>query len=343
MALPYYKTYIPQIAFEITTQCNYNCLFCYNIWKSSNVENVLFNGSYKKARKTLNQLFKIANVRNITFMGGEPMLFENIVDLIDFCCKKNKIVSIISNGSFVNKVDYKKLIDLGVDFFEFPFFSVKPEIHDELTQVKGSWENSLKSIEYILANNGKLIPIVVITKKNCSEIDKTIEFLANKGIRQIFINRFNIGGAGINLVEELLPSITELKETLMKINIVARSNNISIISTVSIPQCIINPAEYPGIEFSYCPTNVLNRPLTLDINGNLRICNHSPTVIGNIFNNQIEELLTSDYVNSWTEIIPVYCSDCNKFERCMAGCRAASEQIGLSIKNEDPIIKYLKS
>lgn len=341
MLIDKYKTYIPQIAFEVTSDCNYRCQFCYNIWKKKGYKELKSKNSFKKAKKTITQLFEIANVRNIIFVGGEPMISERFEELIKFCCKKKKIVSIVSNGSIADENLYKRLIDFGVAFFEFPLFSTTPEIHDNLTQIHNSWENSLKSIDYVLKNNGRVVPITVITKKNYSEIGGVIELLIDKGINQIFINRFNIGGSGIKSVDILLPSLTELKETLQKIDNLANKHKINILSMVSIPHCLINPNDYSNIQFNYCPTNVLNRPLTLDIDGNLRICNHSPIKIGNIFQNKLEEMLTSDYVNSWNKIKPEFCADCEKFERCLAGCRAASEQIGNGLNTEDPIIKMI--
>ncbi len=337
-----YKAYIPQIAFEITSDCNYNCVFCYNYWKHSDNKYAVPKNSFETAQHTLTQLFKIANVRNITFVGGEPTLSEKFEDVITFCIQQNVNVSIVSNGSLTNENTYKRLINLGVSLFEIPIFSVTPEIHDEHTQVKNSWNNALKSIDYIIKNKGKIIPIIVITKKNYFEIGTVVKLLIDKGITQIFLNRFNIGGAGVKVAEALSPDLKELKDTLFEINTLANQFNINVLSMVSIPQCLINQNDYPNIQFNYCPANVLNRPLTIDITGNLRICNHSPRIIGNIFLDEIEQLLTSEYVNSWNKIKPPFCADCNKFERCLAGCRAASEQLGYGLDKEDPIIKIMR-
>lgn len=336
------KTYIPQIVFEITDDCNLKCSFCYNIWKSDLHAIPKTENSYKKAKKTLKRLFKISNVKQIVFAGGEPMLSEGFFELVNYCSKKkNKIVSVVSNGNVGNKADYKKLSNAGVKLFEFPFFSENPEIHDNLTQIKGSWIKTLNSIKTVLALGEKVVPLIVITKQNCAGIDKTVKFLYNLGITEILINRFNIGGAGINNVSSLLPTLTEFKNALLKVNFLAKKHQLNVISSVCIPQCLINPNDYEKIQFSYCPANVLNRPLTLDIDGNLRICNHSPIKMGNIFKDNLETILTSDYVNSWTETIPKFCSNCELFERCFAGCRAASEQIGNDLSKEDPIIEMI--
>jgi radical SAM protein with 4Fe4S-binding SPASM domain len=115
----------------------------------------------------------------------------------------------------------------------------------------------------------------------------------------------------------------------------------NITANVCVPHCIINPTEYPNILISGCGSNPLKKPITIDYEGNLRICNHSPHIIGNIYNDSLKTLFSSDYVNKWKTEIPSLCSDCNKWTVCNGGCRAASEQMGLSLKNEDPIINLL--
>lgn len=83
-------------------------------------------------------------------------------------------------------------------------------------------------------------------------------------------------------------------------------------------------------------------PLTLDLLGNLRLCNHSPTVMGNIFKLKIEDILNSEKVKFWHSTIPDYCTDCKRYSKCKGGCRAASEQLGYSLKKIDPIVNILR-
>lgn len=76
----------------------------------------------------------------------------------------------------------------------------------------------------------------------------------------------------------------------------------------------------------------------MDINGDIRLCNHSPVVAGNIFEKELKDILYSSYANSWNEIIPNFCSNCNKWSICRGGCRAASEQYALGLSHVDPIL-----
>jgi len=117
---------------------------------------------------------------------------------------------------------------------------------------------------------------------------------------------------------------------------------LTLTSNVCSPICLLNPKDYPLIGFGHCSFNVLQRPITLDINGNIRLCNHSPVVAGNIWKQPIEEILFSEYTTSWENSVPSFCSSCREWEKCKGGCRAASEQCLQTLSSEDPIIKSLQ-
>ena len=134
---------LPHIVFEVTSICNLNCRYCYNIWKRPNAKPVS-NNSYSKAKKVLKRLFKIAQVSHLALSGGEPLLAQRFLEIVLFCRMKQKNVTIISNGNMGNRDYFKQLIDLGVSLFELPLHSFDAKTHDYLTRVKGSWQKSFR-------------------------------------------------------------------------------------------------------------------------------------------------------------------------------------------------------
>ena len=132
------KIELPHIAFELTDACNLKCRYCYNIWKMPNAEHTPFN-SYEKAKRTLQRAFKQAEIKNVTFTGGEPFMAKRMLELALFCRMEGKSVTMISNGTLGTKEDYEILLKMGVRLFELPIHSADPLIHDHITCVKGSW------------------------------------------------------------------------------------------------------------------------------------------------------------------------------------------------------------
>lgn len=152
------------------------------------------------------------------------------------------------------------------------------------------------------------------------------------------MNRYNIGGCGTANPTSVSATHSQLKNAFTVANQKARELNLTISSNVCSPDCLLDPSDYRNIMFGHCAENVLQKPITMDINGNIRVCNHSPIVAGNIYKVELKDILYSPYSKSWGEIVPEYCSDCEKWKSCRGGCRAASEQCGLGLSHVDPIL-----
>jgi len=331
---------LPHIAFEITDRCNLDCIYCYNIWKMKGAKHTPFN-SYKKATATLQQFFKQADVKSVAFTGGEPFLAERFLETVLFCRMADKKVSFICNGTQGNFSEYKQLIKMGVGLFELPVHSARADIHDLMAQRKGSWEKSVSSIKSILELGGYVVPVVVITKHNVNLLGETLDFIASLGCKRVMLNRYNIGGKGCTNPMDISATAEELRNAFAVAEKKAAEEGFALTANVCSPICLLNPADYPHIGFGHCSFDALRRPITLDINGNIRLCSHSPVVAGNIFEKDLAEILYSDYANSWEMSVPEFCVSCAEWKKCKGGCRAASEQCVGSLAVEDPIVKFL--
>ena len=331
---------LPHIAFEITDQCNLSCVYCYNIWKMKGAVHTPFN-SYRKAINTLEEIFKQVDVKSIAFTGGEPFLAERFSEVALFCRMQGKQITIISNGTQGKESDYRQLLKMGVGLFEFSIHSAQAEIHDCMTNLKGSWAKSVASVKSVLQLGGYVVPVVVITRHNVQQLSETLDFIRSLGCDRIMLNRYNIGGKGCSNPLEISATVGELRQAFALANRKAGELGLRLSANVCSPICLLDPADYPNIGFGHCSFDVLRRPVTLDINGNIRLCNHSPVVAGNIFKQSVEDILFSDYALSWENSVPEFCAACSQWEKCKGGCRAASEQCSSTLWDEDPIIESL--
>lgn len=334
------KIQLSHIAFETTDACNLDCVYCYNIWKTDRVKPEAFN-SYKEAIATLRKAFSMADIQNVAFTGGEPFLSERMAEVILFCRMEGKHVTVISNGTAGSVRDYRQLLKLGVGLFEFPIHSFDGDTHDRMTRQKGSWEKAVNSTREVMAMGGRVVPVVVITRHNVGQLDKTLDFLHSLGCDRIMLNRYNIGGKGCDQPLEVSASAGQLRRAFRIANEKVTEHGLRITANVCSPVCLLNPEDYPFIGFGHCSFDPLRRPITLDIRGNVRLCNHSPIVAGNIHEQSFKEILYSDYSRSWEQSVPDLCAPCSHWELCKGGCRAASEQCVGSLQQADPIIGWL--
>lgn len=279
----------------------------------------------------------------LLFHGGEPTTnFEELLDCIMYVKARNKKVTIITNATLLDSEKIKILAKLKVDLIEITINSFDKEIHENINGMRGSFDKTIKSIKESINNGIEVVVPIVITKYNVSNIEKTLEFIYNLGIKRIMINRYNIGGNGCNNYNEILADFQDLQKAYKKCQEFAQKHNLKLYSFVCTPHCVLNPADYPDIVFSNCGVNNLNRRYTLTRDGNIRYCNHSPEILGNIFNNNMLEILKTDKLKKWAEIEPEFCKECSIKQECQFGCRAASQQMGHGLEKEDPIVYIYK-
>ena len=325
------------IVFELTSECQQSCLYCYNVWKNPTeaLRPLATAGSYRTARRTLKRLFRVAKIGRVTMTGGEPLMSERFHELVLACRLRGAAVTVISNGG-APLAEYQSLEAIGVDLFELTINSDVPEIHDSMTGMPGSWQRVTNTVR-ALAQTTSVVCVVVVTRINAPRIRETLACISSLGVDRVMVNRFNPGGAGLLHSKDLLPSRDELRGALEAAERAGMEHGLNLSTNVSIPHCVVDPSDIPGIRMGACGSGPDRMPLTLSWNGELRLCNHSPVVAGNIFETPIDEILTSPEVVRFFGTRPEYCRACKRYDRCKAGCRAVSEQLGVSLVNHDPI------
>jgi len=299
--------------------------------------------SYVKARKTLRQLFRCAEVKHLTFTGGEPLMAERIEELILYVRLKKKGVTLITNGSGGDVSRYQTLVSMGIEVFEIPVHAHISEIHDDITRTPGSWEKSVQSIKTLRGMGAYVVPVLVATKINIPFIRETLEFIHGLGCGQIMLNRYNIGGEGFAENERILPAKEELRNGWAIANEMAGTMGLKLSSNVCTPVCLLDPDDYPAIVFGHCSDKPERMPITIDIEGNLRLCNHSPVIAGNIHHQSFDEIFATPHVKGWLKTTPDFCESCRAYEKCLGGCRAAALQAGLSANDVDPVVTLYRS
>jgi radical SAM protein with 4Fe4S-binding SPASM domain len=315
-----------------------DCRYCYNSWKRPG-ELPQKPVGFREILRTMKILFRQAEVSHITFSGGEPFLTERFLELVLACRMRGKQVTIITNGTCAGEADYRSLKEIGIGLIELPILSYKAKVHDRLTRSPGSWEKVLKSIEILQDLDVPVVVVVILTKVNFQDLGETLDFLKARGINRVMLNRFNVGGSGIREWDKLSPSVEQLRRTFSLAEAKLKELRLSITANVCTPFCVLDPKDYPRIGMVSCSPRIEERPITVNANGAVRLCNHSPTVLGNIHITPLQDIFRKSYLSRFAETVPRPCVGCSDFVKCQGGCRAAGEQLWGSLEAGDPICR----
>ena len=330
---------IDNLVFELTGACNQCCRFCYNYWRDGSAP--IPAPDPKLAGRTLRKLLSQTSVGTLSFSGGEPLLLPNVHDLVLKARFKGCKVNVLTNGTLLTDASLDNFLTLGVGAIQIPLLSADPAIHEYLTSLPWSWEKALDALRRA-GKAGVGVAVLVVTKKNAPGVTETLSLIKDCGVRTVMVNRFNIGGNGIKNVKELVPDRNTLKKAFASIEAFAAENypNMRFVSGVCTPLCLLDTTPYPHIRFTKCSTDLTGRPVTVNYNGDVRFCNHSPKVLGNIYSKSIEDILTDPETNAWYSGVPDQCANCALLQRCGGGCRAASEQVHGTFAAIDPIMEF---
>lgn len=333
------KLELTNFVLEITHQCNHNCLYCYNPWKDRRQHYPTGKElSVDQLRKIIFKLKEETKIRYLAISGGEPLVTDRTIPIIRACSEVKIKTNLITNGSLLDEKTCRQLVEAGIDIFEIPLLTTDSELHYKLTGSRDLAQTT-RAVKTIKKHKSKLIIAFVATALNIKCVKETTEFAIASGADGLMFNRFNPGGQGIIHLQELMPSLDDIKNSLLELDRLAGYYGISASASVPIPKCLVNPDNYRHIEFGYCPSGNSKSYHTIDAYGNVRTCNHSPVILGNLLKESFQEIIMNPYVLRFRKAHPKYCTNCEEVTSCWGGCKAAAEVCYGDLSDPDPLLK----
>ena len=332
---------LQSLIFEVTQDCNHACLHCYNVWQGPQ------QTPYPRGRldpsRTLDLLAKAldeTSCHHVTLTGGEPLLRPDLPRILEFLQRRGIQVTIISNGRLLNESAAASLVQGGVGLFELPLLSHRAGVHDELSGARGAWEAVLSAMTNVRLQHGQVVAAFVATRKNIGHLHETIRLAFAFGARGIMLNRFNPGGRGRQHLEELLPSVEQLRAALESSEAASLEFGLPISCSIPIQPCLIDIRRFPHLGFGFCAAGSERAYYTLDPLGNLRPCNHTDAILGNLLDESFADLIAPERMSAFTSAIPAFCADCPRRLECQGGCKASAQVCFGSLNLEEPFLHH---
>ncbi len=233
--------------------CNNNCRFC-----SIDFEKRRFNKTTAEIKQDILRAKQIG-AEILGFTGGEPTIRKDIFELVEFASKQGfRTVRIQTNGRmFANKAFTKRIIEAGANYFKFTINAHKAKIHDFLTQVPGSFNQTITGLKNVKSFNRTVEVNILINKQNYRFLPQMIKFFIDLGISQFtLIFPSYIGNALVykdDVVVRLSEAVPYVKEAID----IIEDYGLDKVVTVSIPPCFMKGYErYATTELNPLRTKV---------------------------------------------------------------------------------------
>jgi len=172
----------------ISDECNQHCIHCY-VDPKQDPKNLTIN-DYKNI---IHRLLK-HGLENVHVFGGEPFLYKDLGELLEFLSEKNLKVSLVTNATLLNGeiLDIIKKRDI---FLGITLHGIR-EIHDEIAQNPGSYDKVMEFIDYCLLIDIDFGIMTCINKQNIENYLTMVNRLRKLGAKRFFILYFSPIGRG---------------------------------------------------------------------------------------------------------------------------------------------------
>jgi len=308
---------------ELTYRCNHTCKFCSCPWYAP-------NSHYPKGKElniaqwihVIDRLYDMG-VQYFSISGGECLLKDCLPEILTYIHensqKKNlpQRIVLISNGLNMSEDFLRLFKETGVQL-SMSLPGIKTfEYHTGVNNARNVLYWFKRAKEYGLHTTLN----VTVTQMNYDELFETIATGILSGASSVLLNRFLPGGRGLSHMNELLLSPKQLNGMLDTAEeVLGYCNRQGHVGT-EFPLCVIeHPEKYRHIKVGTCCAAAKGF-FVIGPSGEIRVCNHSPRIIGNILDE--DPIHDIEYWNTFAEsnYHPEPCKYCKMLPICDCGCR----------------------
>jgi putative heme d1 biosynthesis radical SAM protein NirJ1 len=191
----------PVVVWNCTNTCNLKCKHCYADSKNKKFDGELNTEEAKAFIEDLGDL----RVPVLLISGGEPLIREDIFELIQYA-KNYKIRSTVStNGTLIDKEMASNLKQNGVSYVGISLDGIGTR-HDEFRGVKGSFDKAITGIRNCLDIGQKVGLRFTISSNNYDQLEDIFNLIKEEGIPRVCFYHLAYSGRGNSMIEEDITS-----------------------------------------------------------------------------------------------------------------------------------------
>lgn len=169
----------PLTAFlHLTWKCNMRCKYCFLNAPRALLRRPLTLSEFKRI---IDELSKIRTFE-LCITGGEPLLHPMFLDILKYAYTKGLTLNVTTNGILLTRHIANTLAKYNTNV-QIPLQGSTQEIHEELTNMKGSFKAALRAIRLLTSSNVNVSVITVLQKANKEDIFEMPKLLAKLGVK----------------------------------------------------------------------------------------------------------------------------------------------------------------
>jgi radical SAM protein with 4Fe4S-binding SPASM domain len=162
---------------EITLKCNMKCVHCGSS-AGYKRENEL---STKQWINVCDQLADL-NCRQITLMGGEPLVRKDWHEIASHVRNKDINLTVMSNGYLINETVINQLRTLEPYAVAISLDGATEDTHDYIRGMQGSFKRCIQALDLLIEADLPTTVVTTVHKMNLNDLQKIRNLLINRKI-----------------------------------------------------------------------------------------------------------------------------------------------------------------
>ncbi|MDD2453646.1 MAG: radical SAM protein [Synergistales bacterium] len=321
------------ISWNTTSRCNLFCRHCYResgpgndrSGELSTAEGISLIGSIKRA-----------GFRLLILSGGEPLLREDIFELVSAARDAGLVPAMGTNGTLLTEETAARLAECGLKGAAVSVDSLDREYHDTFRGAAGAFDSAQQGIRNALAAGLRVQINLTLTDRNLDQFDRMVDYYGEMGVHAVHPFFLVPTGRALSMAEEELKSegyfsmirkiLEKQGKTSMELKPTCAPQFMPMAKELGIPQRFSRGC-LAGV--SYCC--ILPK-------GDVHVCPYLPVKAGNVREEPFEEIWKNSEVFLKLRDFSAYegsCGKCEYIDIC-GGCRARAYYYTGNLMAEEP-------
>jgi MoaA/NifB/PqqE/SkfB family radical SAM enzyme len=198
---------------DVTSRCNLRCAHCAVSDVYHRPQVTVWEVSYEEGLVILERL-RQAGYQHLTFLGGEPLLRRDIVDLVAAARRMDfPQLVLVTNGTCLTPQLADGLLDAGLDELVVSLDGATAQTNDQV-RGQGSYARALEGLATLRCRRptGSHLKIVVqltLSRPNLHEATMMVDLAGQMGLNCFSLNELRLTGNARRNAERLLPTLVE--------------------------------------------------------------------------------------------------------------------------------------
>jgi pyrroloquinoline quinone biosynthesis protein E len=190
---------------ELTYRCPLHCVFCYNPVNYAENRNELTTAQWVDVMRQARKL----GAAQLGFSGGEPLLRDDLVELIAEGRRLGYYTNLITSGVGLTEERIAQMKEAGLDHIQLSFQDSTKEMNDFLTSTK-TFDLKSRVAKLIKQYDYPMVLNVVLHRYNLDHVDKIIDMALEMGVEYLELANTQYYGWGLVNRAQLLPTHEQL-------------------------------------------------------------------------------------------------------------------------------------